>query len=663
MGDIVLNGVSDASSSVGLALTHSGAGATGILTLQGAMSVNGNVVNTSSFTRLSGATPLGTLGGATGTIALTGNGPANGVLDLRYDGAVDLTNHSLAANLYGTVINADRALSGSGSNNTVTFYVAATGAVTQFQSVGYGLAFEGANSYSMKFTGGTAIGIADNMNGNFTLFNYVAQPGNVEFASGLNFITSTAQADTIPLAGPGDFKISGAFTYPSAGNKVDTIAKSGYGLLTVTATNSSSFNYANATWSLQNGITRITAGNQLGGANTTVNLAGGRLDILGDTPITLLSPITVTASNSYINVDKSSSGTGGSQTLGGLKIGANFSLFVTGGAGYGLNTGTLTETASGGTVWNNSQGQLAIPSLTSAAAYAFSLGGSNEIDLTGAVTLSAGSSITKVGSGLLKIASGASTYTGATILQGGTIQLMGAAASLAATSPLTIKDSGTFNYDNASATGGTAQSMGALTATTGEGVVTVTRNVGQTVSLTFGSLAARAEGGAVNFVTNDVATGGVNGTDYKIVLTGTSAGSLTIMSALLLQRQRICRHQHGPVRSGPRSTAPTPTRRRRTPSPPAKMSISSPALRRASRRQPAYPEPQGSGVSFPINGAGTLTFTGNPRRHPQVGRRGGRQHQRPAPTRLTITARNSSSAPTRPATSLTSTCRSTATRV
>ncbi len=123
------------------------------------------------------------------------------------------------------------------------------------------------------------------------------------------------------------------------------------------------------------------------------------------------------------------------------------------------------------------------------------------------------------GDGLL-ILSGTNTYTGTTIVQSGTVQVgSGGAASTGSLNGTTgtaltfSGGGGTFNVDEAI---GVSQGMGALTFSSGDGVVQSTNN-GGTIDLSFTSLATRTAGATGNFVIT-------NGTN-EITISGVSTGT------------------------------------------------------------------------------------------------------------------------------------------
>jgi autotransporter-associated beta strand protein len=149
----------------------------------------------------------------------------------------------------------------------------------------------------------------------------------------------------------------------------------------------------------------------------------------------------------------------------------------------------------------------------------------------------------KTGFGKL-VLTNANTYAGATtIYGGGTLQLNGATGSLATTSGLffgvnnsTYAGGSAFIYDNVGAVGATSQTMASLgsqNSQPNDNTVKITRTAAHPVSLIFTTVSGNSteNGNVINFVTSDVATGGVNGTDYKIVLADQTTLKITKQNA------------------------------------------------------------------------------------------------------------------------------------
>jgi autotransporter-associated beta strand protein len=484
----------------------------GTLTLSGAANTfTGALTLTGGILKIT--TSLGT-----GTGALTFNNTASGLpnnnvigLDLRNNSSMDLSTHPLGRSI-NTVFNADN--NGSGTNGTITL-----GTGLSLQDNGYADLFMGANGYSIKFGSGAAAKVAVAAGAiAYTLWNYipsVSGNGNVEFAGGLAF-QNTASTGQLTFGGTGDYVISGAIT----GTVADTLTKSGLGTVTLSADSSAGWNTstANNIYTMTNGITRATVAGALGGANAKVNVNSGVLDLRASTGFTLTAPITVGASNSYINVDAAvgSTGTLGSntQTLSGVSLGA-FTLFATGGGStagniYSLNTGVLTMTG-GGTIINNigNAGTLTATSIGGTQATVFSGAGSTIISGTAASSLG---TITKTGTGTVTFqesAAGANT-TGNLTINAGTLSAdygTGVTNTIFTATDTVAFGGGTFQVKGATAGTATSQTLGNLTVNAGGGTINIVPQGGGTTTLTTGTLTATATGGTFLFSTADATKG------------------------------------------------------------------------------------------------------------------------------------------------------------
>jgi len=186
-----------------------------------------------------------------------------------------------------------------------------------------------------------------------------------------------------------------------------------------------------------------------------------------------------------------------------------------------INNGTLD--LSGGNAWalNSNRGIAMGP--TTGTGFAI-------IDVSSGTTVTYGGAIANNGEGtdsLYKrnsgtlILSAQSTYSGTTGLIGGTLELNGNGGSLNPNSPLQFSYSvGTFDYQGRST--GSSQTLGALTFSQSDGTVQSTYGGSGTTSLVFSSLTTPATIGATGTF---VVSGGSNGVNNKIVLTGVGANS------------------------------------------------------------------------------------------------------------------------------------------
>lgn len=256
-------------------------------------------------------------------------------------------------------------------------------------------------------------------------------------------------------------------------------------------------------------------GGTTNGAGTITINSDARLGDPGG-PITFSASATLTTTASFassrniiLNAGTAtfSAGTGFTNTLNGVASGAG--AFTKSGAGVlllnGANTYTNITTLSAGTLrlGNNERLSDLMPlNITSgtatfdlnnftetigslaATAGSVTLGsgslfaGGNNRTTTNAAVISGTGSFTKAGTGAL-ILSGASTYTGATTISAGTLQLS-ASERIANTSPIIVTGGAIFNLNNFSETIGSLAGGG--TVTLGTGTLTAGNSVGASFS-------------------------------------------------------------------------------------------------------------------------------------------------------------------------------------
>ena len=312
--------------------------------------------------------------------------------------------------------------------------------------------------------------------------------------SGANSYTggTTVSAGVLTLSGSGNFGASTG-TLTASGGTMDLAG----GSLAAGTVNMTGGIIQNGTLNGTSyvGTSGFISANLVGTGALTMNSAGNRLVLSGN--------------NTYSGSTTITAGT--------LRATGDYAL-------PNYSTGTINVGASGTLQvitgeWNTTEifNLLNNPSLLFASGGKFAIDTANG-DFSNSTTIDiVNLGLTKLGANTLTL-TGTNSYTQATTVDRGILKIdAGAGATLSASSPLIFSGTGKFDYDNTTATGAKAQSMGALTFSAGEGTVQVTRTAAQTVGLTFSSLAARTAGATRNFVLGG--TPGVNGTDSKIVFT------------------------------------------------------------------------------------------------------------------------------------------------
>jgi autotransporter-associated beta strand protein len=158
-----------------------------------------------------------------------------------------------------------------------------------------------------------------------------------------------------------------------------------------------------------------------------------------------------TTVNATIDVNQSSSGTNQTLSLNGMRN-SGTNLFITGGGGYGFNTGNLTLTANGATT-------LLVPiSATVTVPTVSSIGtsGTNTLQLDGSLSGNIVTAAIANGSNTVAVSkanintwtmTGANTYTGTTSVNGGNLVISGASGTIN-TSVATVNSGGTLTLDN-----------------------------------------------------------------------------------------------------------------------------------------------------------------------------------------------------------------------
>ena len=380
-GDIELAG---SYSSIGFNLSG-----TGTLILSGSLrgaNSNNTTINANTTLRVSSPGSLPQVGESTnGLTSLNG-----GTFDLRNDVGQDFSNVRMTLGTATNVfINVDRAVGGTGSNQTMTI-----GNLTKANNSDTSFVVTGSNGYGLT-TGTLTYGTVGNQR-NLAITNNA--PGQLTMAGfGFNPATFTNYS-FLTLGGTGgSVSIGGLRSDNQSTSASGTFGTGSYSVVksnAITATITGSSNYAGTT-TVQAGTLRSTANAGLGGAGIAreLNRAIGTLTVTGSTAASAVDFSGVTANN-VIALSGS--------TFGASLLNSNAAATTT--LDNGVAGITFSNGGSGFTLANlNADGVISVSS-GGAAAQISSLGGS-----LGTVTLTSGGSGYAVGNFLDLTGGGALT--------------------------------------------------------------------------------------------------------------------------------------------------------------------------------------------------------------------------------------------------------------
>jgi len=539
-------------------LTLGGSTATSTATVAtgaGMLTLGGDVTYSSTGSPL-GATIMGNLALGAASRTLTVNDSTSAAADLVVQAAISGAGVGLTKSGAGTLL-----LSGANTYTGTTVVSAGTLTAVTRSALANDTPTSWTPTNIAVNSGATlALGVGSSAAGYFG----AADIDTLLDASHLGASTTTTGLKTGSVVGFDTTNATaGAFTYSSviadtAGSTPTavSIAKLGPGTLTLGGNNS------------YTGTTTVSQGTLvLTGANTgsgTVTVAGGVLR--ADQGVGLNSGSLLTLSGGAIETGANLERTGGS-AAGNMQITGGTSGFSAAGSPVQVAFGTLASPTA--LTWGTAPfapGTLLLNASTATSTLDFKNAVSlvntartiqvdaNVATMSGVVSNTGTSgTLTKTGNGTL-ILSANNTYNAATVVtagtllltgsnastgtltarSGGTIKVNGATGSIAAAAALTLGNAsfaggGSFVYDNVGASGSTSQTIASLTTSISQpddNTVQVIRTAAQPVSLIITAVSGNSteHGNVVNFVTTDVAGGGVNGTDFKIVLGNQTSG-------------------------------------------------------------------------------------------------------------------------------------------
>jgi len=502
-GTLIVNGVISNTNNVTLSL----AGA-GIIQLAGANTYTGGTILASGTTvRINNATALGT-----GTFTING-----GTIDNTTAGAITLSNNNAQAwngnfTFTGTqslnlgtgavTLGASRTVTVSANNLTVGGVVSGSGFSLTKAGTGT-LTLSGANTYS----GGTTLS-AGTLN-----INNASALGTGTFTIGSNSTIDNTTAGAITLSTNNAQVWNGNFTFTGTQS-----LNLGTGAVTLGASRTVTVNGSN-----------LTVGGVISGSGFSLTKAGtGTLTLSGANTYSGGTTIGTGTSAGTLNINNASALGTGTFTIAG---GSNAIIDNT-------TAGAITLSTNNAQVWNGNFTFTGTQSLNLGTG-AVTLGSSRTVTANGS-TLTVGGVISGSGFGLTKagvgtlVLSGANTYTGATAVNAGTLNVNG---SLASGSAVTVSNSGTVLGGTGTINGSVSiASSGAIleagTGSTGQTLTmkgAVTMGSGSVIALALGASSAHSTlaigvGGSISFQSlqkfNIIDLGVTSGSTYNGLVTG-----------------------------------------------------------------------------------------------------------------------------------------------
>jgi fibronectin-binding autotransporter adhesin len=461
----------------------------------GATAVDGNSVSTGTADSLNFGLNTTGNGLAAGTISVSGTVNAGSITFGNQNGAITLSGGTINLTAAGTIT--------VGVNTTISSVI--SGAGTSFTKVGNSLlTLTGLNTYTgATFIGSSTSGVLE-----------VTHIANGGLASGIGASSNAASNLVIAANNQGVLRYSGTtnastdrnFTIGNTASYYGGFESSGAGTLTLTSTSAVSYITTNSA--------RFFL---LGGSNTGQNTLNAKLVDNGSGALTFQK----NGAGTWVLANETSSYTGSTTINGGVlsvskmaDYGIDSSIgkgtagtaitFDSSGAllytGSGDDTNRLVRTARDGTILNNGTGALNFTAtgnfnlqVSQSLNRGLTFGGTNGGTISGAIQNNTGGAaalnLTKIGSGTWTLG-GTNTYTGNTDVNAGTLRLQSGATTI-------------------------TQTLGALRSQLADGTLNSNKSGAGSITTTFSSYTRSA--GATG---NIVSTGGANGTDNSVNITG-----------------------------------------------------------------------------------------------------------------------------------------------
>ena len=473
--------------------------------LKGGVSFNnngnfGSATNTNDIL-VSGAVDLGT---TTRTITVSNNTTFSGVVSGNITNSVGFTKAGA-----GTLI-----LSGNNTYVGVTTVSAGTLQLAKIASL-YNGTTANWTAANIIVNSGATLALNVGGAGEFTSANVDTIDSLGGASNGLRS-GSTLALDTTNAGG--SFTHSGNISNTNGGANVLNFTKLGSGTLTLNGTNTYTGNTT-----ISAGTLEIGGGGSLGSGAYSGNISNSGTFTLNTTAAQTLSG-TVSGTGSLIKSNTNTVVLSGNNTYsGGTTLSAG--TLQIGHANALGTTGTIT--LGGGTLQYGSGITTDLSSrFSTAASQAYNIDtGINNVTYASALT-SSGGTLTKNGSGMLTLNNAGNTYSGATAINGGTLNL----ASSLTGSAITVNSGGaligtatagtvTVNSGGVIGAGSAAATPGTLT------VGSLTLNGGSTYTWDFGNVSGTA---GTNWdllsVTNALTINATSGNKFTVAITGTPTG-------------------------------------------------------------------------------------------------------------------------------------------